>query len=47
VDPDLELIDEVTATVANTPDRDAAGDLLGDAASGQDTSSASTCRPAP
>lgn len=29
VDPDSELIDEVTATAANTPDRDAVGDLTG------------------
>ena len=28
IDPDSELIDEVVATPANTPDRDAAGDLL-------------------
>jgi hypothetical protein len=28
VDPDSELIDEVAATAANTPDRDAAGQLL-------------------
>jgi IS5 family transposase len=28
IDPDSELIDQVTATPANTPDRDAAGDLL-------------------
>ncbi len=28
VDPDDELIDEVTVTPANTPDRDAVGDLL-------------------
>jgi len=28
VDPDSELIDEVVATPANTPDRDAVGDLL-------------------
>ena len=36
VDPDSELIDEVTATPANTPDRDAAGELLGEHASGDD-----------
>jgi len=30
VDPDSELIDEVTATAANTPDRDAVADLLGE-----------------
>jgi hypothetical protein len=30
VDPDDELIDEVTVTPANTPDRDAVGDLLGE-----------------
>ena len=29
VDPDDELIDEVAVTPANTPDRDAVGDLLG------------------
>jgi IS5 family transposase len=29
VDPDSELIDEVTATAANTPDREAVSDLLG------------------
>jgi hypothetical protein len=35
VDPDSELIDEVTATAANVPDRDAAGGLLaGHAVSG-------------
>ncbi|MGH9095797.1 MAG: IS1182 family transposase [Acidimicrobiales bacterium] len=28
IDPDSELIDEVVATAANTPDRDAASDLL-------------------
>ncbi|MGH9083227.1 MAG: IS1182 family transposase [Thermoplasmata archaeon] len=28
IDPDSELIDEVVATAANTPDRDAVGDLL-------------------
>ena len=32
VDPDSELIDEVAATAANTPDRDAAGELLGELA---------------
>jgi IS5 family transposase len=32
VDPDSELIDQVTATPANTPDRDAVPDLLGDGA---------------
>jgi Transposase DDE domain/Transposase domain (DUF772) len=31
VDPDSELIDEVTATAANSPDRDAVPGLLGDA----------------
>jgi DDE family transposase len=30
VDPDSELIDEITATAGNAPDRDAAADLLGD-----------------
>jgi len=30
VDPDDELIDEVAVTPANTPDRDAVGDLLGE-----------------
>lgn len=30
VDPDDELIDEVTVTPANTPDRDAVADLLGE-----------------
>jgi Transposase DDE domain/Transposase domain (DUF772) len=30
VDPDSELIDEVAATPANTPDREAAGELLGE-----------------
>jgi hypothetical protein len=30
VDPDDELIDEVTVTAANTPDRDAVADLLGE-----------------
>ena len=33
VDPDSELIDEVAATAANTPDRDAAAQLLGEHAS--------------
>jgi IS5 family transposase len=36
VDPDSELIDEVTATPANTPDRDAAGELLGELAGAGD-----------
>jgi hypothetical protein len=36
VDPDSELIDEVTATAANTPDRDAAGGLLAGHAAGED-----------
>jgi IS5 family transposase len=36
VDPDSELIDEVAATPANTPDREAAGELLGDLAGDQD-----------
>jgi hypothetical protein len=36
VDPDSELIDEVAATAANTPDRDAAGQLLGGLAAGED-----------
>ncbi len=36
VDPDSELIDEVTATAANTPDREAAADLLGGHASEDD-----------
>ena len=30
IDPDSELIDEVVATPANTPDRDAVAGLLGD-----------------
>src|SRR5450755_4819963 len=34
VDPDSELIDEVAATAANTPDRDAAGQLLGELSAG-------------
>jgi hypothetical protein len=36
VDPDSELIDEVTASPANTPDREAAAELLGEHAGGQD-----------
>jgi transposase len=36
VDPDSELIDEVAASPANAPDRDAAAGLLGEHASGQD-----------
>jgi Transposase DDE domain/Transposase domain (DUF772) len=36
VDPDSELIDEVTATAANTPDREAAGGLLAGHASGDE-----------
>jgi transposase len=36
VDPDSELIDEVAATAANTPDRDAAGGLLAGHAGGDD-----------
>ncbi len=36
VDPDSELIDEVAATPANTPDRDAAAGLLDDLANGDD-----------
>jgi IS5 family transposase len=36
VDPDSELIDEVTATAANTPDREAAADLLAGHAGSQD-----------
>jgi hypothetical protein len=36
VDPDSELIDEVTATAANTPDRDAVSGLLGGHAGGDD-----------
>jgi len=36
VDPDSELIDEVAATPANTPDREAAGGLLGEHASRDD-----------
>jgi IS5 family transposase len=34
VDPDSELIDEVAATAANVPDRDAAGQLLGELSAG-------------
>jgi Transposase DDE domain/Transposase domain (DUF772) len=36
VDPDSELIDQVTATAANTPDRDAVPGLLAGHAGGQD-----------
>ena len=36
VDPDSELIDEVTVTPANTPDRDAVDDLLEPSAEAQD-----------
>ena len=36
VDPDSELIDEVTATPANTPDREAVPDLLAGHAAGDD-----------
>jgi len=36
VDPDSELIDEVAATPANTPDRQAAGELLDEHAGEQD-----------
>jgi Transposase DDE domain/Transposase domain (DUF772) len=36
VDPDSELIDEVAATPGNTPDRDAASELLGGLVGGQD-----------
>ncbi len=36
VDPDSELIDEVALTPANTPDRDAAGELLAGLADGED-----------
>lgn len=36
VDPDSELIDEVAATAANAPDRDAAAELLGEAAFSED-----------
>jgi Transposase DDE domain/Transposase domain (DUF772) len=36
VDPDSELIDEVTATPGNAPDRDAAGELLGEHAGEHD-----------
>ena len=35
VDPDSELIDQVTATPANTPDRDAVAGLLPDAEAGE------------
>ena len=36
VDPDSELIDEIVATPANTPDRDAVDDLLAGHAAGDD-----------
>src|SRR5439155_13280887 len=36
VDPDSELIDEVTVTAANTPDRDAVDDLLAPSADEED-----------
>jgi hypothetical protein len=36
IDPDCELIDEVAATAANTPGRDAAARLLDELAAGQD-----------
>src|SRR5439155_8096239 len=36
VDPDSELVDEVTVTPANTPDRDAVDDLLAPSADGED-----------
>ena len=36
VDPDSELIDEVAASAANTPDRDAAGELLEQHADSED-----------
>jgi hypothetical protein len=36
VDPDSELIDEVAATAANAPDRDAAAELLGEHTSSDD-----------
>lgn len=36
VDPDSELIDEVAASAANAPDRDAAADLLGEHAERED-----------
>jgi hypothetical protein len=36
VDPDSELIDEVAATAANAPDRDAAGELLDEQADRED-----------
>jgi hypothetical protein len=42
VDPDDELIDEVTVTPANTPDRDAVGDLLGGHTTGEPTGATDT-----
>jgi IS5 family transposase len=36
IDPDSELIDEVTVTAANTPDRDAVDDLVGGLVNEQD-----------
>ncbi|MGB6453164.1 MAG: IS1182 family transposase [Streptosporangiaceae bacterium] len=36
IDPDSELIDEVAATAANTPDRDAAARLLDELAAGEE-----------
>src|SRR5215471_3991710 len=36
VDPDSELIDEVAASPANAPDREAAGELLGEHANSED-----------
>jgi len=36
IDPDSELIDAVTVTAANTPDRDAVDDLLAPSADGED-----------
>jgi IS5 family transposase len=36
VDPDSELIDQVTIGAANTPDRDAAAELLEEHAIGED-----------
>jgi IS5 family transposase len=36
VDPDSELIDQVAATAANAPDRDAAAELLGEHAGSED-----------
>jgi len=36
VDPDSELIDEVAASAANAPDRDAAAELLGEHAESED-----------